>query len=170
MIRKLWKEENREVFAECLEGLERDKTVMQMRDNFQHAKGYSCYDHCIFVAYMGFTMCRALGLDYRAAARAGLLHDLYLANWHDTSVGNFKRLWVHPHIALDNASQRIDLSEKEADIIVKHMWPLTAPLPAYRESWLVSLADKVCACIEMTHLTRPLNIKNNIIALTVSAG
>ena len=158
------------MFAECLEGLERDKTVMQMRDNFQHAKGYSCYDHCIFVAYMGFTMCRALGLDYRAAARAGLLHDLYLANWHDTSVGNFKRLWVHPHIALDNASQRIDLSEKEADIIVKHMWPLTAPLPAYRESWLVSLADKVCACIEMTHLTRPLNIKNNIIALTVSAG
>ena len=36
----------------------------------------------------------------------------------------------------------------EEDIIGKHMWPLTAPLPYYKESYMVSLADKICAVCE----------------------
>ena len=35
------------------------------------------------------------------------------------------------------------------DIIVKHMWPLTVTLPKYRESYIVTLADKYCATSEM---------------------
>lgn len=35
------------------------------------------------------------------------------------------------------------LTPVEEDIILKHMWPLTLKLPRYRESVLVSLADKI---------------------------
>ena len=85
-----WKEENRALFAACLNGLEDEPMVRAMDAIPQHVKGVSCYDHCLFVAYVGFTLCRIFGLDYRAAARAGLLHDLYLQKWEETDVGRFR--------------------------------------------------------------------------------
>ncbi|MFQ9681661.1 MAG: hypothetical protein ACLRZH_17600 [Ruthenibacterium lactatiformans] len=96
-----WKEENRALFAACLNGLEDEPMVRAMDAIPQHVKGVSCYDHCLFVAYVGFTLCRIFGLDYRAAARAGLLHDLYLQKWE-------RQAWAlpaagHPSAALENA-------------------------------------------------------------------
>ena len=126
-----WKEENRALFAACLNGLEDEPMVRAMDAIPQHVKGVSCYDHCLFVAYVGFTLCRIFGLDYRAAARAGLLHDLYLQKWEETDVGRFRRLVIHPQLALENA-RAFGLSPMEEDIIGKHMWPLTAPLPYYK--------------------------------------
>ena len=98
-----WKEENRALFAACLNGLEDEPMVRAMDAIPQHVKGVSCYDHCLFVAYVGFRLCRIFGLDYRAAARAGLLHDLYLQKWEQTDVGRFRRLVIHPQLALENA-------------------------------------------------------------------
>ena len=163
----MWKEDNRALFAQCLDGLEQHPLVRQMQTISQHAKGVSCYDHCMFVAYLSFLMCRRMGLDYRAAARAGLLHDLYLQHWEDTSVGRLRRLVVHPHLALENA-QVFGLSEKEADIIVKHMWPLTPALPRYAESYVVSTADKIAASVEMMHLVRPLGVGRNLAVLAAA--
>ena len=133
-----WKEENRALFAACLNGLEDEPMVRAMDAIPQHVKGVSCYDHCLFVAYVGFTLCRIFGLDYRAAARAGLLHDLYLQKWEETDVGRFRRLVIHPQLALENA-RAFGLSPMEEDIIGKHMWPLTAPLPYYKESYICLL-------------------------------
>lgn len=156
-----WKEENRAQFAACLDGLENDPTVCEMRTIQQHAKGISCYDHSLFVAYVAFLMCRACGLDYRAAARGGLLHDLYLQHWEETDVGRFRRLVLHPHLALENA-RAFGLSPLEENIIVRHMWPLTITPPRYREAYLVSLADKLCATAEMLHLYGPLGVRRNL--------
>lgn len=156
-----WREENRALFAACLDGLENDPTVRAMQTIPQHVKGVSCYDHSLFVAYVGFTLCRACGLDYRAAARAGLLHDLYLQRWEETNVGRLRRLTLHPRLALQNA-RAFGLSPMEEDIIGKHMWPLTAALPRYREAYLVSLADKLCALAEMAHLYGPLGVRRNL--------
>ena len=103
----------------------------------------------------------AHGLDYRAAARAGLLHDLYLQKWEETDVGRFRRLVIHPQLALENA-RAFGLSPMEEDIIGKHMWPLTAPLPYYKESYMVSLADKICATLEMAHLYGLLGVRRNL--------
>ncbi len=141
----MWQQDHRALFLSCLEGLENDPTVKEMQAIPQHVKGVSCYDHCLFVSYLSFTMCRILGFDYRAAARAGLLHDLYLQHWEDTDVGLFERLYIHPEMALKNAAERFDLSEKEADIILKHMWPLTVVPPRYMESLVVSLVDTFCS-------------------------
>ena len=106
-------------------------------------------------------VCRIFGLDYRAAARAGLLHDLYLQKWEETDVGRFRRLVIHPQLALENA-RAFGLSPMEEDIIGKHMWPLTAPLPYYKESYMVSLADKICATLEMAHLYGLLGVRRNL--------
>jgi len=42
------------------------------------------------------------------------------------------------------------------------MWPLTAPLPYYKESYMVSLADKICATLEMAHLYGLLGVRRNL--------
>lgn len=54
----------------------------------------------------------------------------------------------HPKIALENSKKLFDLNEKEKDIILKHMWPLTLSLPKYKESFIVTLADKYSTFIE----------------------
>ena len=53
-------------------------------------------------------------------------------------------------------------SKTVEDIIGKHMWPLTAPLPYYKESYMVSLADKICATLEMAHLYGLLGVRRNL--------
>ncbi len=42
-------------------------------------------DHSLFVAYWSYRAARTLGLDEAAAARGGLLHDLYLYDSKDKS-------------------------------------------------------------------------------------
>ena len=38
---------------------------------------------------------------------------------------------------LREAEARFDLTDKEKDIIVKHMWPLSPWMPRYKESFTV---------------------------------
>ena len=45
--------------------------------------------------------------------------------------------------ALENAEKICNLNEKEKDIIVKHMWPVTLlSFPKYKESFLITIFDK----------------------------
>ena len=157
----MWQEENRALFAQCLNGLAADPYVKQMQPIRQHAENVSCYDHCLFVSYLAFTLCRKTGLDYRVAARGGLLHDLYLQNWEETDVNPLRRLWLHPHMALANA-RRFGLSPKEENIIQSHMWPVGRTLPRSWESVMVNLADKAAATVEMLHLVRLLGVQRNL--------
>ena len=41
-----------------------------------------------------------------------------------------------------------ELNEIEQDIILKHMWPLTVKLPKYKESYIITLADKYATYLE----------------------
>ena len=163
----MWKEENRELFIKCLNDLDKDPYVQLMRNVRQHTDGVTRYDHCLCVAYFSFTVCRLLGWDYTAAARGGLLHDLSPFSWQEEDVSRFELLFVHPHKALENA-RRYGLSPVEEDIIVKHMWPLTPALPSYKESYVVSFADKAAAILEKTHLAHPLGIRKNLQVLAPS--
>lgn len=163
----MWREENRELFLDCLNDLDKDPFVCQLRQYRQHTACTSRYDHCLCVAYFSFIMCRRLGLDYRAAARGGMLHDLYLAQWPGSENGALSRWRTHPRAALENA-RRYGLSPVEEDIIAKHMFPLTAERPCYGESYVVSLADKLAAVLEKTHLVRPLGIRKSCRALAAA--
>ncbi len=145
---------HREVFRALVADLEGDPAVQSMRALPQHAPGISCYQHSLLVAYLSYRLCRFLGLDAGAAARGGLLHDFYLYNWLDKSTHpHFNHGVHHPLVALENARARFVLTEKEADIIATHMFPLTITRPyGCVESLVVSTADKLCAAAELLRL------------------
>ena len=78
-----------------------------------------------------------------------MLHDLFLYDWRkkqDDRKG--LHAFTHPKTAYENASKLFDLNEKEKDIILKHMWPVTISFPKYKESYLLTLVDKYCALNE----------------------
>ena len=58
---------------------------VRMMGRWQHHGRITTLDHSLFVAYLSFRAARALGLDAAAAARGGLLHDLYLYDSRDKS-------------------------------------------------------------------------------------
>lgn len=50
--------------------------------------------------------------------------------------------------ACENACKIFDLNEKEKDIIIKHMWPVTVAFPNSIEGFVLTLVDKYCALTE----------------------
>ena len=58
-------------------------------------------------------------------------------------------MFFHPYASLKNASKYFNLTEREKDIIITHMFPsLPHKVPKYMESWIVSLVDKIVATYE----------------------
>lgn len=140
-------DENKE-FLIYIKDVKENDTVVKMKNFIQHYNT-TCYEHCYKVAYLSYIICKKFNLDYKAAARAGFLHDLFLYDWH-IKCKDHKPLhgFRHPYIALSNATKLYELSKKEQDIIKKHMWPLTVIPPRYLESYIVSSVDKYCALHE----------------------
>lgn len=129
-------------YFSSIEDLIGHEQIQRMGSFIQHGDT-SCLEHSLSVSYRSYLLCRKYRLDFRAAARGGLLHDLFLYDWHIPEPG--RRRWhgfTHPRIALRNAEACFDLNEVEKDIIRKHMWPLTPAFPRFRESWVVSMVDK----------------------------
>ena len=69
------------VFYAALRELAHDPVVCQMK-RYPHHGSTDCFRHCLHVAYFNYKICRALNLDYKAGVRAGMLHDLFLYDWH----------------------------------------------------------------------------------------
>ena len=123
--------------------------VQELHD-FRHHKMTTRYQHCLNVAYYNYLICRKLRLDAASAARAGLLHDLYhydTARYHRSrpDVPHSKH---HPQVALEAAERLTPMNDRERDMIEKHMWPVTHPLPKYAESYVLTVVDKYCAVLE----------------------
>lgn len=121
--------------------------VMKLYDIKQHIFS-NRLDHSIMVSYKSYRIGKKLGLDYKAMARAGLLHDLFYYDWRTTKFDEGSHAYVHPRIALQNAKKITTLSKKEEDIIVKHMWGATIAPPRYLESAIVSFVDDEQAIVE----------------------
>jgi uncharacterized protein len=106
--------------------------------------------HSLRVSYYSYLIAKKQHLDYRGTARAGLLHDLFYYDWRTTKFSSGTHAYIHPRIALRNAERLTDLSPKEKDIIIKHMFGATIAFPKYRESWIVSLVDDYVAVKEVS--------------------
>ena len=117
--------------------------VLSMEQYTQHGET-TCLRHSLNVSYLSYLYCRDHGLDVRAVARGGLLHDLFLYDWHLYRRQPGERLhgFEHPSKALANARERFSLTEKEEDIILRHMWPLTITPPRFPESYVVVMFDR----------------------------
>lgn len=129
--------------------------VVMSSDTILHHSKTSCYRHMFNVAYYSYKMCKFFKLDYISAARGAMLHDLYLYTWHKERGVIMELLkrhpWIHPKMALQNATKNFDLNDIEKDIIIKHMWPVTIKFPKYAESFIVGVADKFCCVMEVIH-------------------
>ena len=115
--------------------------------------GETRMDHSLRVSYYSYKITKFLKLDYKATARAGLLHDFYLDRTKDyQKVKDKVKLFSigHPKDAVENANKLFYLSDKEKDIIRTHMFPIDIKIPKYLESWIVNLVDKCISTYEFT--------------------
>lgn len=136
-------------FLDCVAPLLESPQVQSMKQ-WRHHFSITCYEHSLFVSYTAFRLARRFGWDERAAARAGLLHDLYLYDPADRSAHPGNQCFDHPVFALRNAQALCGrLTEKEQNIIISHMWPLARRMPRCPEAAVVNLADKLCATAEV---------------------
>lgn len=137
-------------FYEAIKDLVEHPIVLEMK-KYPHHCNTSCYQHCLNVAYYNFKLCKAFGLDAKSAARAGMLHDLFLYDWrtHAKITNEYFHAMTHPKKALNNAKKYFLLNELEQEIIIKHMWPLTVIPPRSWEAFIIGMTDKYCGFFEI---------------------
>lgn len=127
----------------------------------QHAN-VSTYEHSIGVATMSLTLAAIfrVKVDKVSLVRGALLHDFFLYDWHDKTAMPKAHAYLHPLIAFDNAKKEFKLNAIEKNIIQAHMFPLSIVMPKYKESWIVVMADKICAMNEIVS-----NLKLKLVGL-----
>ncbi len=132
-----------------IKDLKREGRLEQEKQYRQHGNT-TVYDHSVDVAYMSLYLADLLHLkvDKASLVRGALLHDYFLYDWHDKEKWHRLHGFRHPKTALKNAGEDFNLTEREKNIIARHMFPLTLIPPRYKEAWLVCLADKLCALSE----------------------
>lgn len=134
-------------FVNIVKDIISDETVRSLR-LYKHHYGSNRYEHCLSVAYYSYKLCKFLKLDHVSAARAGLLHDLFLYDCENPETRPKNHIKNHPKVALDNAEKLFLLNDIEKDIILRHMWPVTFSTPRYLETFIVTFVDKYCAVKE----------------------
>ena len=137
-------------FTNIIKDIISNKTVQNLR-LYKHHYVSNRFEHSLSVAYYSYKMCKLLGLDHVSAARAGLLHDLFLYDCENPETRPKNHIKEHPKTALTNATQLFLLNDIEKDIISKHMWPITFSTPQYLETFIVTFVDKYCAIKEWSN-------------------
>ena len=126
--------------------------------------------HSINVSYLSWFIARKLGCDEKAAARAGLLHDFCPYDFRAETPTGEHQAFYHPKAAADNSASHFDVTNRELDAILSHMFPL-GPLPRNKEAWIISIADKACAIAEGFHIAIALARRKNALPFAaVSMG
>ncbi|MBS6396545.1 MAG: HD domain-containing protein [Clostridiales bacterium] len=135
---------------------------------FVHHQWTNRLMHSINVSYLSWLMARKLGCDEKAAARAGLLHDFCPYDFKEkTPTGEFQAFF-HPKAAAENSLQSFAINKREMDAILSHMFPL-GPVPKNKEAWIITVADKVCAVMEVCHVAIALARRNRVVIMPVAA-
>lgn len=144
-----YKSETTDEFYTHIEDLLEHHDIREL-DKFIHHYSHTRLKHSLDVAYYSYFVAKLLNWDSRSVARAGLMHDLFFYDWRDDDQSGRAHAAGHPKIALENAKNVCELNRVEEDIILKHMWLVTAAPPRYREGYIVTFVDKYCAVREIT--------------------
>ena len=120
------------------------------RKLYHHHENRSVYGHSLLVSIRAYHMAKSLGLDYRSAAIAGLLHDFYYEDWQTSKIKRTLKNahgFRHAKEALDNSKINFPnlLNKKIENAIIRHMFPLNFIPPLYLESWIICFVDKYCS-------------------------
>ena len=137
-----------EEFDSIVKDIDENLEFQKTKDIIHHCSNR--YDHCRRVAYNSYVISKKLGLNYVETARAGMLHDFFLIDNKNLNFGEKASTLVnHPKYALRYSEKFFDLTEKEKNIIVSHMFPvLPTKVPKHLESWVVNLVDDYVAVKE----------------------
>lgn len=142
------------ISKEVAEQYRKDVEKILNNPDFQKLRFYRQHNstnrlmHSLNVSYLSWWIARKFGCNEKVAARAGLLHDFCLYDFSKTPPDGEFQAFFHPKVAAENSIEHFDITEKERDAILSHMFPL-GPLPNSKEAWIVSFADKVCATAEL---------------------
>ncbi|MBR5619767.1 MAG: HD domain-containing protein [Clostridia bacterium] len=123
-----------------------DPLVESMKQ-YRHHGDTSTHYHSVFVAYSVCKMCTDLhAWDARDIVRAALLHDFYLYEWY-TEKHDENHIWYHPKESVKNIEAHFGpMRGVQRNMILAHMFPLCKELPHSSGAWMLTLADKRCAC------------------------
>ena len=122
-----------------------DEEFKKLKTEVHH--GSNRYDHSLRVALKVYKLAKRFNLNYVSATRAALLHDFFLrADLGDVS--DPEELVLHPALAVENAKKRFNISKKEANMMITHMYPVTKEAPTTKEGWLLTYADKAVSIRE----------------------
>lgn len=137
--------------------------------NYKHHGGdNNLYNHSLDTAYCVYKLCHFFGVTEEhteSAVIAALLHDFYGYDCHNPkNYANLDRLnskglqkiyklhaFYHGKSAVTNIENYIELTDRQKDAILKHMFPLYPIPPKYIEGWLITTADKIIATKECLH-------------------
>lgn len=139
--------ENQEEFYEIIKEIV-EHEEFQKRKNFPHHGEETVYDHSMKVSYLAYKMAKKLKVDVKSVTIGALLHDFYTTPWQEApKQKKIKDMhgFSHPKIAYQNAKYYFPhlMNDKIQDMITKHMFPLTIKPPKYKESWILTTADKI---------------------------
>ena len=153
-----------ERFREIQKEIETEASDILQSSNFRKMKEYlqhgnvTVNTHVMTVARCSVAITDVLHIpcSRKELIRGALLHDYFLYDWHIPDKEKPHRLhgFYHPGVALRNAAREYVLTEREKNIIKRHMWPLTMVPPRYREAWIVTMADKWCSLLETLHMRK----------------
>ena len=123
---------------------------MQKEKSFMQHGNISVFDHSVAVAVECLKISHKLGIpvDQKALIRGALLHDYFLYDWHESDKSHRLHGFTHAKKALINAEKEYELNDIEKNMIYCHMFPLNLRIPKYRESVILTIADKIVATKE----------------------
>lgn len=152
---------------------------LQKRKLFKHHKK-SVWDHLISVSFKSYKYSLKFSCDSRVCAIGGLLHDFYPYAWqYSEELESFdshyldrlkkkeslfkKHGFTHAKEAYDNYLKYFKKFEdkKISNCIIRHMFPLNIIPPRYKESWIVTFADKVDSFKDTIYIFSAIIKRNN---------
>lgn len=119
-------------------------------EQYKHHQEVTTMLHCIAVAYYSLCIASILRIKIRSESMiiGALFHDYYLYDWHVPEKYHQFHGIKHSRFAIKNLRKIYKTNAIEENIILSHMFPLTLSPPLYRESIIVSMADKWCSIQE----------------------
>ena len=138
-------------FQEIIKDIINNPEVQKMK-NYKVHGNTTCFAHCYSVSYFCYLSCKRHKLDYKSAARAGMLHDFYLYDWRVKNSHVGLHAFTHPFTAYQNAKKQFKLNWMEKELILTHMWPVTFfTIPLCFEGFILTHVDKQCAFHEFVN-------------------
>lgn len=136
--------------------------LFQEAANTDHHYGYTIANHEIHVCIIALLIVAALtflGIHFhvRELVRGIMCHDLGLVGRYDGRFHSGRDCAFRHPLESEKEAEKIcsHLTPIETDVITKHMFPLCKTgIPSYRETWVITIADKWCAVTEGLHLSR----------------